>query len=652
MINWCTVLKKMWPSTTKLYWDPWRDIPVIKPSQEEVELLYQIKLVEPGDARPAFKGDLLKLREAIVSEFGDDKLYSRFFETRFILLNKVPHWDIMYEVVASGNIMGQLYYDPYYSKWRFRLSFQGAYLALQENLVEVIRVNQPVYTGRVFKKNTSSRQVVIVDQKGIIRGIGENNGDAIEVVKTFHDRTLPVETSNKPTTLEDVIKYNLNGLDFMEEKSIAFLKKLRERYRDVTKAVVSYSGGKDSLVALDLVHKAFNDLEIIFNDTGLELPETLNNVEQVTKYYGYKLLVASAGDIFWRAVNFFGPPGKDYRWCCKVTKLVPIAKLTRTLYSSGALNIVGQRAYESFDRAKSPLVWRNKWIPHMVTTTPIQYWSQLAGWLYIHRYKLPYNKLYEEGFDRLGCYLCPSCTLAEFKEVERIYPEHWSRWLNILEEWRRKLNLPSEWIKLGLWRWLTPSTAKKRIVSRIPEYRVAWQNEYTLRLKENNVGLAPISIKTSGEHLEVVFNKQVLTSETREAIIRNLVNLEFKLVEENPLTLEKNNTLFKIQDNTIKLEGRVEESFEDLVDILKVIYRARGCVLCGSCVLWTPRGTVKLTQSGPILQGKLDEKQAVTYLNICPISDQFIEKITISLITSNYKSYTRKTRKKIKTSQF
>jgi len=135
------------------------------------------------------------------------------------------------------------------------------------------------------------------------------------------------------------------------------------------------------LLALDLTHRALGDIEVIFNDTGLEMPETLRNVEEVSRYYGYTLNVASAGDIFWRAVEIFGPPGKDYRWCCKITKLVPIAKLTRAKWPSGALNIVGQRAYESLDRAKSPLVWRNKWIPHMISTTPIQYWSQLSTWL-------------------------------------------------------------------------------------------------------------------------------------------------------------------------------------------------------------------------------------------------------------------------------
>ncbi|MCY0868781.1 MAG: phosphoadenosine phosphosulfate reductase family protein [Desulfurococcus sp.] len=447
---------RIWPTTFKLHWDPWRNIPIVRPSQREIDLYYSVRLMEPGDARPAFQGDLEKLREAVVYEYGGDAFYRRFFEGRFILLNKVPHWDLMYEVVSSGNVIGQLYYDPFREKWRFRPTYAGAVRALEEGLTERVVLDNPVYVGRRVKPAPSVgvRQVVVVDKRGVVRGLGEVYGDELVVVKTYHDKTMPVETSDKPASLNDVLKYNEEGLEALAERSISFLKRLGDRYK--LPVSVSYSGGKDSLVALDLAYKAYGSVEMLFNDTGLELPETIRNVHEVAEKYGVKLHVASAGDIFWKAVEVFGPPGKDYRWCCKVAKLVPIARLTRVLWPNGALNIVGQRAFESLDRAKNPRIWRNKWIPHLVTTSPIQNWGQLECWLYIFKHKLPYNRLYEKGFDRLGCYLCPSSALAEFKDVAEEYPELWEKWSRILEEWRVKLAQPAEWVKLGLWRWLTP----------------------------------------------------------------------------------------------------------------------------------------------------------------------------------------------------
>lgn len=643
-------MKGMWLSTVKIYWDPWRNIPLIKPRQEEIDLVYQIKLSEPGDARPAFRGDYDRLREAIEYEFGSDKLYSEFIEGRFVLLNKVPHWDIMYEVVSSGNVVGQLYFDPYSSRWRFRLTYQGAYLAIHDGIVDYVRAKPPFYNERVLEvqTSTSSKQVVVTDEKGIIRGIGEVKGYDVTIVKVFHDRSMPVETSNKPATMDDVLRYNNEGIEQMEQGSTRFLQRLRKRYGETIKPVVSYSGGKDSLVALDLAHKAFGELEIIFNDTGLEMPETLRNVDEVTRLYNYELHIARAGDIFWKAVEVFGPPGKDYRWCCKVAKLVPIAKLTKTLWPTGALNIVGQRAYESLDRAKSSLIWRNKWIPHMISTTPIQYWSQLACWLYIYKNKLPYNKLYEEGFDRLGCYLCPSCALAEFRDVEKIYPELWIKWLNVLEKWRKRLELPDEWIKLGLWRWISPATAKKRVVHHLQGYAINWVNEYKRLLMESKVKLVPVQVAVTNKNIDIKFNETILTEDKLENYIYNVTNLGFKLVSKTPLILEKNNVKFEIVGDSLKSSSQNTHTFfEDLIDLVKIIYRIRGCVLCGSCVLWSKRGSVKLTTGGPLLQEQLDEKSMRVYIEVCPISDQLVEKIVIPLITGDNKSFKRKTRRKL-----
>lgn len=45
---------------------------------------------------------------------------------------------------------------------------------------------------------------------------------------------------------------------------------------------VSYSGGKDSTVLLDLVRQVYPDVEAVFTDTGLEYPE----VRQMAKEYG------------------------------------------------------------------------------------------------------------------------------------------------------------------------------------------------------------------------------------------------------------------------------------------------------------------------------------------------------------------------------
>ncbi len=644
-------MRKLWPRTVKIYWDPWLNIPIIRPKQEEIDLFHVLRLGEPGDARPAFRGDLERLKEALKYEFGDLAFFDKYISGKFMLLNKIPHWDLMYEVIVSGNVIGQLYYDPFREKWRFRLTHQGAYIALQLGVVEAITSQPPFYVDRVItgKSSGSARQLVVLDSKGGIRGIGEAREDnSIIIVKTFHDRTLPIETSEKITSIDFVLSRNLECLESLEEKSIKFLRRLSTRFN--LKPVVSYSGGKDSLVALDLACKVFGELEVIFNDTGLELPETLKNVEEISSFYGFKIHYASAGDIFWKSVEVFGPPGKDYRWCCKVAKLTPIAKLTKAVWPNGALNIIGQRAYESLDRARSPLVWRNKWVSHMISTTPIQYWGQLACWLYIFKYRLPYNRLYEEGFDRLGCYLCPSSALAEYREIERLYPELWRKWWLILEAWREKLGQPPEWSRLGLWRWLTPATAKRRITAQLENYKINWQEEYKRRLASSKVGIYPVRVNREESKLIVEFNDIIIPDHHVELLISNLMNTGFTVntSQNGTIELSKEDLHVVIQGNTLIAHIVKSEYFEDLVDIVKSIYRIRACVLCGSCAVWSPQRSVQLTLSGPKLLVRLDDNSARVFIEVCPVSDQLVEKLVIPLILGDYKAFKRKGKKRPK----
>jgi len=51
-----------------------------------------------------------------------------------------------------------------------------------------------------------------------------------------------------------------------------------------------------------------------------------------------------------------------------------------------------------------------------------------------------------------------------------------------------------------------------------------------------------------------------------------------------------------------------------------------------------------LTLNGPYPLEQLDDKQKRLYIEVCPISDQLVEKIVVSLITGDYKSFKRKTR--------
>ena len=60
----------------------------------------------------------------------------------------------------------------------------------------------------------------------------------------------------------------------LEAKIIASKQRIKEWYEYWNGDVyVSFSGGKDSTVLLDLVRRVYPDVPAVFSDTGLEFPE-------------------------------------------------------------------------------------------------------------------------------------------------------------------------------------------------------------------------------------------------------------------------------------------------------------------------------------------------------------------------------------------
>lgn len=55
---------------------------------------------------------------------------------------------------------------------------------------------------------------------------------------------------------------------------------------------MSYSGGKDSEVALDIVQRALphDSFVVIFGDTGMEFPDTYKSVELARKNVNWEVL--------------------------------------------------------------------------------------------------------------------------------------------------------------------------------------------------------------------------------------------------------------------------------------------------------------------------------------------------------------------------
>jgi len=545
------------------------------------------RITRPGDVRPAFPADIEITRKAVINEFNDEDLAKNLIpNNEVVLLNKIPGYaDQADEVIVRGRIVGHRFYDIKKRMWRFRPLYEGVseILALKRGYWAIINLNNlperyDVHRDLVLEgslPNTKYVHVAVATRDGRYHGVAKvMRNDRLRVIKSWRAKDrLP---SPKPSSLEDFIELNRDYLERKARRAVDFLTKVFNEYKKPV--VVSYSGGKDSLVALDLTAQTGVKFYIVFNDTGLEPYETYENVKEVSKRYGAELIVASAGDSYWRAIREFGPPARDFRWCCKVIKLGPITNTLLNRFPLGYISVVGQRAYESFQRARIPRVSVSRWVTKDIVVAPIQDWTALEVWGYVLMKGLPYNKAYEYGFDRLGCVICPANELAELDAVSERYPSIYKRLEEIIREFSESQKLPREFVDYGLWRW------RRELPGDIARYvKVKFRVQYPVDIKDDNE-TTTVSVDRSisrGTFLEFLkMLGKVEQGDGAFVVKGKLGDAEVRLGSNNEVIIASSNKSLR-------------------VEIAGLVARSAICGECNLCINWCPTKALKRVGPGP-----------------------------------------------------
>ena len=250
------------------------------------------------------------------------------------------------------------------------------------------------------------------------------------------------------------------------------------------KVYISFSGGKDSTVLLDLARRIYPDIEAVFIDTGLEYPElrefvkTINNVrwlkpemnfKQVINTYGYPLISKEVADNVYRArngsqnaidrMNGLNPDGTlsnfkkgniKYKYllnapfeisnkCCNVMKKKPAKKYEK---ETGNKPIIATMACESTFRKTGWLqVGCNAFKKDRPSSQPMSFWTEQDVLEYIKRFNIPYASVYGDiikendtyktsGCERTGCVFCGfGCHLDKtpnrFQKLKQTHPKLW-----------------------------------------------------------------------------------------------------------------------------------------------------------------------------------------------------------------------------------
>ncbi len=607
----CTVVSsKPFNFTYMLYWSPDHNVPILNPAIHE-SFYIRIRLTEPGDVRPAFPQDVLSIREAIMNEFNDRRLLDLLVPpSSLVLLNKIPGYpDEADEVIVNGELIGHRWYDPLERKWRFRPILHGVARMIEQRAGYYAILDLPklsrgfeVHKDKIVSGELPSekgRLVAVVTRDGKWQGIARLvRRGRLYILKAWRS-VKPHYLENVRSTWRDVVELNERDLELKVEKSRRIIRRALERFRG-KRPVVSYSGGKDSLVVLDLVDDVCRDYSILFNDTLLELPDTYVNVFDVCSRYRGDLNIARARTSFYNIVRTLLLPSRDFRYCCKMLKLAPISLTLRKIAPTGSISFTGQRKYESSLRARLPIVSRSRWVANTIVVAPIDDWTSLHVWLYIWSRDLPYNRAYTLGFDRIGCWICPANEIAEIERALEIYDVLKRRWESIIEHVREVSNLPDIWFRLYLWRWRCkiPGDMRRYVENRL---KIDVNNMLEKYRKvslpfELNVDHSIVTLRISRTNIERTraFNRlKTLLITVREIETYNVNE------DNRSITITFINNVYcnlRMSNGNIVLEfSKNVKDISDIVGkILRVIARSLYCTLCGMCESWCNNDAIEV----------------------------------------------------------
>ncbi len=209
------------------------------------------------------------------------------------------------------------------------------------------------------------------------------------------------------------------------------------------------SFGKDSCVVNRLLDMAGVKHDAHYYVTGLDAPELM----KFGKVNHPETIWEKPQVSFWKAFQTEGYPTRLTRWCCDVLK---------EQHGSGRRVVMGVRWQESVGRRKRRLfeVCRHDGTRYFVN--PIIDWTVKDVWDFIYSENISYCSLYDEGFTRLGCVLCPMITARK----ARIEAE---RWPKLTECWHRAFQ--------RLWEKDRPSNIKFKSAEHLWNYWLSRKSE-------------------------------------------------------------------------------------------------------------------------------------------------------------------------------
>lgn len=359
-----------------------------------------------------------------------------------------------------------------------------------------------------------------------------------------------------------IVKQDCDSFDIMPLENAKQEGKRTYATTKIDVFLASFSGGKDSQVVLDLCTRAIppQAFEVIYSDTGYELPTSLTLYDDVQKHYKelYPDLRFRTARNHESVLNYWdkiGTPSDTHRWCCSVMKTAPLHKMLKIDGSnkqSKVLVFEGSRGEESNRRATYERIGKGVKHSNVINARPIFHWNTTEVFLYMLKHKISFNQAYRIGKPRVGCLICPFSSEWDDMIVNKCFPNELKPFIERIEEWSKMRGVTNlnEYIKGHKWKLRASakfmdgvttsvnfSTNAKKILAKCKNYHTHLEEwlpilgECVLQHKKDKV-TGEIRIKKEVYPFEILYNKQdyqfTLSNITDVVLIGNVKRVVYK----------------------------------------------------------------------------------------------------------------------------
>ena len=418
------------------------------------------------------------------------------------------------------------------------------------------------------------------------------------VIKRLTEKRLKLQ----PINIRRLYEVNYSLMVGLEQKAIHFIQETHRKYSEKGYAFVcAFSGGKDSLVLLDLVAKALSptDFYVVFSNTGMELSTTLKAVEKAKERWP-ELRFREAKSHMTPSESWgkFGPPASRLRWCCSVHKSVPTILEIQKIAGKNRMTAVydGVRGEESLRRSKYEEVGEGVKNIQQVNLHAILKWSSSEVFVYLLANNILLNDAYRLGMYRVGCKICPMSAKWQDALISFYFPDEISDSLKLLEKItvHAKGKLDKSYIEEGGW--------QARVGGRILEQG---ENRVTENIEGNTITFTLTNYKQNIFDVLPIFGSIVESNKNK-----HYIHTKQGMIE---ITVQEQDDELEISFTPLSRMDRFA-----LSTLRSIMNKTAYCVGCKACVPQCPTSAFQI-QDGKIV---IREAQCTHCHNCCDFTEK------------------------------